>query len=422
MITNDRQYKMTKQQINNFRMSIDSMSVITAEHVNTHPKIIEAAKSAVRSQLKELENEVQEYEALKAGKVLISHVQSLAELPLAMIKSRIANGLTQANLADKVGIKVQQIQRYEADRYESASLKTLMRIANALEIGLDGDIIIKSDVKDEFEIKNYPFKQMYERGWFGSYSGSLNDAMQQASFLIKKLFKDAGVDVPRMALTRRSVRSDGNFNEFALNAWLARVVGKAKKQEVQVTFKPETVNEEWLRGLRELSVEEDGPVKAAEYLIKSGIKFIVEPALDGTYLDGAAIITPNGTPIVAMTLRYDRLDNFWFVLLHEIAHLTLHLREPNSVIFDDLDITQEGVEKEADDYALNALVRDDVWKKALVRFNATEKGIINMAEGNGISPALIAGRLRREKSTYYKFNDLVGQGLVRKCFINSNRY
>jgi len=422
MITNERQYKITKLQIENFRTSLDAISVVSAESVNTHPKILETAKNAIRSQLEELENVLNEYEALKSGEILIAKAHNLSELPLAMIRSRIANGFTQAELADKVGIKMQQIQRYESERYESASFKTLIKVADALGLSLDADIVLKTIANQEFDIKNYPFKQMFQRGWFEGFAGSLNDAVLQAHNLVDGLFASAGMNVQNLALNRRSIRSNDNFNEFALNAWHARVIAKAGYQTLASTFQRGNINDEWLRELRELSIFDNGPIKAAEFLKNSGIKFIAEPALDGTYLDGAAILTPEGIPIIAMTFRYDRLDNFWFVLMHEVAHLALHLTESDSVIFDDLDFSLEGIEKEADEFALNALVRNDSWKKSLIRFNPTEKGIINMAESYSINPALIAGRLRREKSTYTKFNDLIGQGQVRKWFLNTNIY
>ena len=64
-----------------------------------------------------------------------------------------------------------------------------------------------------------------------------------------------------------------------------------------------------------------------EYLAHSGIPLVVEPHLPQTYLDGAAFLLPAGRPVIGLTLRYDRLDNFWFVLFHELAHVVKHLRK-----------------------------------------------------------------------------------------------
>ena len=423
MITNDRQYKIAKVQIANFQTSMDSLSLATSDFENTHPKIIEAHKKAIDSQLHDLVADIQEYEDLKAGRIIITEINDLAELPLALIKSRIANGLTQAELAERLGLKMQQIQKYEAEKYESASLKTLLKIASKLGLKVDADVQITQPIPvDDFDIKNYPFKQMFKRGWFGDFGGTINDAMQNAPALIAGLYKSAGVGMGNRALAKRTMRSDGKLNAFALDAWYARIIFKARNQVVSSVYTKDAITPEWLKQLREFSKEQNGPVLAAEFLKNSGIRFIIEAPLEGTYLDGAALLLDDGAPVIALTLRYDRLDNFWFVLFHEIAHIRLHLNQSLNVIFDDLDSELDGIEKEADDEAINAIIPNEVWKKSLVRFNPTEKGMINLAKALNISPALIAGRIRKEKKSFYLFTDLIGQGEVRKSFMNLSDY
>jgi HTH-type transcriptional regulator/antitoxin HigA len=203
---------------------------------------------------------------------------------------------------------------------------------------------------------------------------------------------------------------------FALKAWYARVVSKAEEQSVTGVYNKNTINETWLKQLAELSKDANGPVRAAEYLKNSGIKFIVEPHLEGTFLDGAALKWDNNVPIIAITTRYDRLDNFWFVLFHELAHVQLHLSDDLTVIFDDLDAKIDGIEKEADAFALNALIPDEVWRKSLVRFSPSKETIINQANNLHIHPALVAGRIRRETGQYSLYSDLVGLGEVRTSF------
>ena len=151
-------------------------------------------------------------------------------------------------------------------------------------------------------------------------------------------------------------------------------------------------------------------------MINSGIRFVVEPQLEGTYLDGAAFLLEDKLPVIAMTLRYDRLDNFWFVLFHEIAHINLHLGDMFEAIFDDLDVKTDGIENEADEFALNALIPSDVWKKSLVRFTPSIDAIINQAKKLEVHPALVAGRIRKATGKYHQFVDLIGQGEVRKYF------
>jgi HTH-type transcriptional regulator/antitoxin HigA len=91
-----------------------------------------ALELAVRSQAADLEAEITESELLHSGRLTIFEAGSLAELAHALIKARIARGWTQRRLADALGIAEQQIPRYEATGYASASLARLCDVADAL--------------------------------------------------------------------------------------------------------------------------------------------------------------------------------------------------------------------------------------------------------------------------------------------------
>jgi HTH-type transcriptional regulator/antitoxin HigA len=417
MINNDKQYKSAKTQIELFQESLDNLSLASNEYKDIHPQLIQLNKTAIETQLKELINEVHEYEELKVGNIIITEIKSLEEFPLALIKARIANNLTQSELAANLGLKMQQIQKYEAERYSSASLKTLIRIASGLNISISGDVQIKPiEAPEILDVKNYPFKQMFQRNWFGNYVGSLNEAIKDSGDLIANFFEAAGIPDFKYSLTKKLVRSGSILNEFALNAWYARVLLKAKEQRLTTPFDKALLDAAWLKNLAELSKDSTNLKQVTLYLKNSGIRFVIEPQLDGTFLDGAALLMDNINPVIALTLRYDRLDNFWFVLFHEIAHIILHLSGDLNAIFDDLDVKIDGIEKEADELALNSLISNEIWRKSLVRFRPSEKAIINQAEILNIHPALVAGRIRRETGLYHQFTELIGANMVRKQF------
>lgn len=417
MITNDRQYRIVKSQIENFQESLERISLDSEDTKDVHPKILKAERNAINYQLQQLIAEAKEYEELKAGNIVITEVKDLKELPIVLIKARIANGLTQSELAQKLGLKEQQIQKYEAEKYESASLKTLLKIVEILKITISADVQIREvESSDLYDVNRYPFKQMFRRRWFPEFNGSLNEAAKQSATLIANLFQKAGIENIQQALTRRSIRSVTNFNLDALNGWYARVIIKAREQNLDTFFDKNIVSESWLKQLASFSVEENGPEKAIQHIKNHGIRVVIEPQIEGTYLDGAALLVDKIYPVIALTLRYDRLDNFWFVLFHELAHIILHLGVRLDTIFDDLDSNIEGIESEADKYALNVSIPDSIWKKSLVRFSPSNETIINQAKSLKIHPALIAGRIRRETGNYYLFNDLIGQGEVRNKF------
>lgn len=135
MIENERQYHVSKKRIAQFEASLTSLRA-TPRPANVPPRLHRAMRQSVESQLADLRHEVAEYEALKARQVSVLELHSLSELPDLLIKARIARGYTQADLAKRLRLKPQQIQRYEATRYDSVSFRRLLDIARALEVDL----------------------------------------------------------------------------------------------------------------------------------------------------------------------------------------------------------------------------------------------------------------------------------------------
>ena len=130
-----------------------------------------------------------------------------------------------------------------------------------------------------------------------------------------------------------------------------------------------------LRQIAKMSARNDGPCRAIDALTKKGICVVVMPALPGTFLDGAAIVSVSGAPVVGLTLRHDRIDNFWFTLLHELAHICLHfqiLLDTRTAFVDDMEIRSEDArEQEADKLAQELLIPKKilsqvVWSSASV--------------------------------------------------------
>lgn len=134
MIKNERQYAITKAQADKFARALDELSRRSAG--DGHPLLRQAEEDALRSQLADLRAELEQYEALRAGQPAVLHLTSLDELPQALIQARIARGLSQKELAERLGLKEQQIQRYEATDYASAKLSRVKQVLRALGIQL----------------------------------------------------------------------------------------------------------------------------------------------------------------------------------------------------------------------------------------------------------------------------------------------
>ena len=180
----------------------------------------------------------------------------------------------------------------------------------------------------------------------------------------------------------------------------------------------------YLREVMKLSYFSKGPQMAKELLNNNGIHLIILKHLDKTYLDGASFYSPSGNPVIGMTLRFDRLDNFWFTLSHELAHIYLHLGEGNIAFFDDIEgMTSEADhshEIEANEFTRAVLIHEEDWNGASVELlQTTDEGPLRrFADQHRINPAIVAGRVRWESNDYTRFSELIGNREVREQFVD----
>jgi len=423
MITNERQYRITNAQLQKFRKAIDDFDIKSVIKQTKSKVLAKAELDALRSEYENLSMQIHEYETLKSGTVEILKASSLEELPSILIRARIAKGLSQRQLADAIGLKEQQIQRYEAEEYASANLRRLAQVAKALGLNISEVAEFRATPPgplvdtEEGDLKwdQFPVKEMYRRNWFEESPGSLEAAVANAEELVKKFVK--GSLEPVQALARQRVRLGGKINRYALLAWQCRIIALANKQRLKNKYKQNTITKGWLTKVAQLSCADNWERKVIEYLKKFGIRLVVESHLPNTYLDGAAFLLSDGSPVIGLTLRYDRIDNFWFVLLHELVHIMKHLHKGDiESIFDDLDVEAGDIEQEADEQAGEILVPEDKWNTALARYLRNEDSIKTFAQELHIHPAIVAGKIRKEADDYMNLRDMVGQGEVRRLF------
>lgn len=422
MITNERQYRISKVKLSDFAKAVDSFDMDEATRRTGSSTLAKAEIDALRSEVDVLSDQVKEYEALKSGAVTVLKADSLGALPTLLIRARIVKGLSQRQFAEALGLKEQQIQRYESDRYATASIRRLEEVANALELDISEIAELRPNRSREeshhFEIQwdLFPVKDMYRRHWFEGFHGSLSDAMAHGEELARAFLQKA---MPRrqLAFLRHKARFEAKMDQYALWAWQCRITLLARKVHLPTSFSRSSLSDDWFRRLVKLSQEDDSPLRAQDALSEIGIPLVIEPHLPQTYLDGAAFLLPNGRPIIGMTLRYDRLDNFWFVLMHELVHVRDHLRKGKlEDIFDDLESEPDDLEKNTDQLAGDIMIPNDQWETALPCYLRTEESVKDFAQEAGIHQAIVAGRIRKEANNYVILSDLVGRGEVRKLF------
>lgn len=143
MIKNEKQYKITKAQTNKLNTALRLLQNNGDKDLNDNI-LKDAEKEALCSQISDLKIEINEYEKLRSGELFMSEISSLAELPHTLIKARIALGLTHKELGKLLGLKEQQIQRYEANDYKTASLSRILEIIKVLGIKHKIDVSVIS--------------------------------------------------------------------------------------------------------------------------------------------------------------------------------------------------------------------------------------------------------------------------------------
>jgi HTH-type transcriptional regulator/antitoxin HigA len=270
---------------------------------------------------------------------------------------------------------------------------------------------------DAVQWEQFPIREMIARGWIRE---KVADVHHQAREVMQRYLAPLGKDWIPIALYKQThyVRSARQMDMYALAAWNARVSIRALDSPPLVSFEPSILTLDFMRELAHLSTLSDGPRHAREYLERVGISLIVEAHLPETYLDGAAILVRPDRPILALTIRHDRLDNFWFVLMHEIVHIWRHLSEDLSAYYDDLDVedSKNPQELEADQVAGEALIPEGEWSRSPASTLRTPDAVHHLASRLRIHPAIVAGRIRHHYKSYRVLNRLVGQGEVRRLF------
>jgi HTH-type transcriptional regulator/antitoxin HigA len=261
-------------------------------------------------------------------------------------------------------------------------------------------------------------KEIVQRKWFGKFRGTLAEARNKADSLLEA-FLCFGADSQAIpAFNRQSLRGKATDNALALLAWKTRVLRIASKKRLKNKFDPSDVTKEFTHNLVALSRLKDGPRLAIEELEDNGIAVVIERHLPTTHLDGAAMKLPNNTPVIGLTLRYDRLDNFFFCLFHELGHVVQHIAKGKAELFlDDLEQTSnDRFEKEADAFALQHLVSDKDWQEFWQAGEFEVEDVRRAAKRLGIHGAILAGRVQKEKNDYRALSRIVNEAKVRHLF------
>ncbi len=345
--------------------------------------------------------------------------------PVAAIEFRMEQaGLQPRDLIPFIG------SRGKVSEILSGKRPITMPMARALHehLGIPADVLLRrpggttDDARSTAEWKRFPLRAMAERGWIPK----VPHLEARAEELIGELIERAGgATVADAVLYRKAdnLRANAKTDPYALKAWCWQALAAAAPSGRDQDYRPGAVTPDFLRQVARLSWSEEGPQRARELLSGNGIPLVIVEHLPRTYLDGAALRLGDGRPVIALTLRYDRLDNFWFCLLHELAHVGRHMDNDDGQAFvDDLTLrgtdtgAQDPREAQADQWAEEALIPSDAWERSAVRERPTPMAVLSLAQALHVHPAVVAGRVRYERRNYRLLSQFVGTGEVRRQF------
>ena len=213
-------------------------------------------------------------------------------------------------------------------------------------------------------------------------------------------------------LFRKSAKADDTL----LKVWQSRARAEAEYiaiAEDLPTFAKLTRDQ--LRDLARMSVDPQIVRQLPVVLAKLGIIVVYLYALPGMKADGAVFRLSTGQPVIAMSLRFPRLDYFWFTLLHELAHLVLHTDNLDDPVFFDVEADEkDSTEKAANRLAKDSLVDRNAWRNCEPKYDTSESAVRAYAAQEGIHPAIVAGLLRKESGNYKRYSALIQAHDVRE--------
>ena len=325
MIATENQYRVTTRKLDGLRRSIAKLRKSTG----LEPVFRRAQELSLSETAKELEQQIEEYNALRSGRVAEIPVDSLADLPKALIKARVARGVSQSDLASVIGVRPQQVQRWETEEYASAAFTALARVADALRLDMRRSVHLDDrPVPDPKELR----RALIDSGLPASVidarimprrvrASRVDMFLDEADARLRKLF---GFGL-RDALLRRGFEATalqfklpGSANQGRTRAYAAYIDGLcaivAKTVRRDPSPLPGSIEEMHAR----LFVDGVTLRGAVEVCWEMGIGVI---ALDDAVAFNGACRRRDGRAVIALKIARDEESRALFDLIHELYHL-----------------------------------------------------------------------------------------------------
>lgn len=377
MISNERQYRITKARTQELEEAL-----LSARSAPSGDELWEKIKTdAIEGQLEDLRREIQEYESLRARGPHAISVDAIDQLPRALVQARIASGLTQKDLAAKLDLKEQQIQRYEATNYSTASLEKIKEVADALGLHLaEGVLLPTKDISEQTFLTRtrelgltdeFVMKRLVPPAFGRSQTDPLTHVLQAAA-RIRRVFdiptsmllshEQIRLSSPVLAATRFKLPKRNNrarIEAYTLYAhYLALLVLQCVRagEVLEIPDDPKAV---YLRIMSDFGAFTFS--NCLQYVWNLGIPVLPLRDPGGFH---AACWRINGRNIIALK-QSPAITARWIVdLLHELKHASQNPEDPNFAIVEETDLAeqddnQDDAELDATDFGVDIALGGD---------------------------------------------------------------
>jgi HTH-type transcriptional regulator/antitoxin HigA len=331
---------------------------------------------------------------------------------------------TQEDLSSVLGITLKHINKILTDKQPvtldmARILGEVFNTSAQYWVNLDTSYRLwmqeKTEKEKEANIKSIiyarmPVNDMIKKGWLPGYTTLKELSNNVKSFWNWKVLDFSKLDEQLPYLTKKS-EAYNQFNASYALTWyqMARNVVKSRNSN---KYNKQRLTELY-NNLHKFTVLTGGINKFLSQLTVCGVIFIVLPHLQKTYLDGAAFLF-NKTPVIVYTGRYKRIDNFWFTVAHEIAHILKHLNNETPFVLDNLKNGERNqMEDEANRLAAEKLKHNEILDYLNPYLNyLTSSKVEECADEYGIHPSIIIGKLAHDDIISYRNQTLYNDNVL----------
>lgn len=349
--------------------------------------------------------------------------------PGEFIKEELENrNWKQEDLAEILGISLKSVNQLMMNK-QAITIETAKLLSKAFgqspqywanldtnyRLRLKDDTAREKTVETKAEIYKYmPVKEMIKKRWIKPRE-DINELVNEIKSFwnigdLNFSFLDE-ISLPNLRKSEAFLQ----YNTYYALTWFRMAQRCAKR------YRANTYTEVDLKELAPLiyrySYKENGVTSFLRDLNRAGVKFFILSHLQKTYIDGATFYDEDN-PVIVYTRRYDRIDNFWFTLAHEIAHILLHLKKKDDFFIDSLEELTTKTEKEADGFAANLLRASEILQyfEPFRKYISTAR-LMACSQALGIHPAIIVGVLQHygmlDRKNLNRFKDTVSHHIPK---------